>query len=326
MKIGIIGSGKFGTSLAFNFSKNFKKVYLWNRTQTNKNELVEKINNLNKGILIKKLNPNLKIIKSLKKVAENSDVILLCINAQSMFDFLAKNFNSLKNKPLVFCSKGIDTKYCLFQTEIAERFLDKKLFSVLSGPGFASDIVKEKPIALSLACKNVNLGKKLQHMLSSQSIRIYLNNDLIGTQLGGALKNVIAIACGIADANELGEGARSAIITRGFSEIRQIGKTFGCKIETLFGLSCLGDLTLTCNSKLSRNYNFGLKIGNNVKIKKDNKETVEGEKTANAAFLISKKYQLDLPIIKTVNKLIIEDIDTKEAIKKLLERPLKKEY
>ena len=105
-------------------------------------------------------------------------------------------------------------------------------------------------------------------MLSSPSIRIYLNNDLIGTQLGGALKNVIAIACGIADANELGEGAKSAIITRGFSEIRQIAKTFGCKIETLFGLSCLGDLTLTCNSKLSRNYNFGLKIGNKVKIKK----------------------------------------------------------
>ena len=102
---------------------------------------------------------------------------------------------------------------------------------------------------------------KLNHQVSI----IDLNNDLIGTQLGGALKNVIAIACGIADANELGEGARSAIITRGFSEIRQIGKTFGCKIETLFGLSCLGDLTLTCNSKLSRNYNFGLKIGKNLK-------------------------------------------------------------
>ena len=259
-------------------------------------------------------------------VVENSDVILLCIKAQSMFDFLAVNFNSFKNKPLVFCSKGIDTKYCLFQTEIAEKFLDKKLFSVLSGPGFASDIVREKPIALSLACKNVNLGKKVQHMISSPSIRIYLNNDLIGTQLGGALKNVIAIACGIADANELGEGAKSAIITRGFYEIRQIGKTFGCKIETLFGLSCLGDLTLTCNSKLSRNYNFGLKIGKNLKNNKHHKETIEGEKTANAAFLISEKYQLDLPIIKTVNKLIIEDIDTKKAIKKLLERPLKKEY
>jgi len=97
LKIGIIGSGKFGTSLAFNFSNNFKKVYLWNRTQTNKNELVEKINNLNRGILIKQLNPNLKIIKSLKKISENSDVILLCINAQSMFDFLAVNFNICRN-------------------------------------------------------------------------------------------------------------------------------------------------------------------------------------------------------------------------------------
>ena len=199
-----------------------------------------------------------------------------------------------------------------------------------SNSDLSHDLEKLKDGQLKLAgiienlVNNQNLGKKVQNIISSPSIRIYLNNDLIGTQLGGALKNVIAIACGVADAKELGESAKSAIITRGFYEIRQIGKALGCQVETLFGLSGLGDLSLTCNSKLSRNYNFGINICKNIK-KKNKKETIEGKKTANAAVLISKKYQLDLPIIQTVNDLINENIEISKAIQNLLERPLKNE-
>lgn len=326
MKIGIIGSGQFGSALAYNFSKNKKIIHLWNRSEINKDIVIKKLNYFENGNFINKLNPKLKIKNSLLKLVEKSDVILFCIKAQNLFKFLNKNYSLFENKPLIFCSKGIDSKYCLFQTEIGEKFLNKKYFSVLSGPGFASDIIKEKPIALSLACHDETLGKKIQTLISSPSIRIYLNNDLIGTQLGGAIKNVIAIACGISDSKELGQSAKSAIITRGFYEIRQIGKALGCKVETLFGLSGLGDLSLTCNSNLSRNYNFGFNIDKNINNRKRKKETIEGEKTAKAAALISKKYQLDLPIINTVNDLIRKDIELSKAIQNLLERPLKKEF
>ena len=325
MKIGIIGSGQFGSSLAYNFTKNLKEVNLWNRSTVKRGIVIDKLNSLNGNNLINQLSPNLKLSTSLPKVVKNSDIILLCIKAQSLFSFLGDNYKFFQNKPLVFCSKGIDSKTCLLQTEIGEKFLNKKYFLVLSGPGFASDIIKQKPIALSLACRNENLGKKIQKNISSQNIRIYLNNDIIGTQVGGALKNVIAIACGIVDSKQLGESAKSAIITRGFYEIRQIGKSLGCEIETLFGLSGLGDLSLTCNSKLSRNYNFGVKIGKNLYKQKKNEETVEGEKTAKAAVLIAKKYRLDLPIIQTVSDLINENIEITKAIQSLIERPLKKE-
>jgi len=325
LKIGIIGSGQFGSSLAYNFTNNLKEVNLWNRSNIKRGIIIDKLNSLNGGNLINQLSPNLKLSTSLPKVVKNSDVILLCIKAQSLFNFLRDNYKFFQNKPLVFCSKGIDSETCLFQTEIGAKFLNKKYFLVLSGPGFASDIIKQKPIALSLACGDENLGKKIQKTISSQNIRIYLNNDIIGTQVGGALKNVIAIACGIVDSKELGESAKSAIITRGFYEIRQIGNSLGCEIETLFGLSGLGDLSLTCNSKLSRNYNFGLKIGKNLYKQKKKEETVEGEKTAKAAVLIAKKYRLDLPIIQTVSDLINKNIEITKAIQNLIERPLKKE-
>ncbi len=325
MKIGIIGSGQFGTSLAYNFSINLKEINLWNRTKINKNIIIKTLNSLSNESLIDFLSPNFKIRKSLLNVVENSDIILLCIKAQSLKNFLEENYSSFENKPLVFCSKGIDSETCLLQTQIGEKFLNKNNFLALSGPGFASDIIKQKPIALSLACEDEFLGKKVQKIISSPSIRIYLNNDLIGTQLGGSLKNVIAIACGIADSIELGESAKSAIITRGFFEMRQIGKALGCQDETLFGLSGLGDLALTCNSKLSRNYNFGVNFYKKIKSKKNKNETVEGKKTTNAAVLISKKYQLDLPIIQTVNDLINEKIEISKAIQHILERPLKNE-
>ena len=325
MKIGIIGSGQFGASLAHNFSKNLKEINIWNRSNINKKIIISKLNSLSGENLKNQLSPYFKIRRSILNVVENSDIVLLCIKAQSLINFLGENYSFFENKPLVFCSKGIDSESCLFQTQIGEKFLNKNKLLALSGPGFASDIIKQKPIALSLACNDQNLGKKVQNIISSPSIRIYLNNDLIGTQLGGALKNVIAIACGVADAKELGESAKSAIITRGFYEIRQIGKALGCQVETLFGLSGLGDLSLTCNSKLSRNYNFGINICKTIKKQQDNKETIEGKKTANAAVLISKKYQLDLPIIQTVNDLINGNIEISTAIQNLLERPLKNE-
>ncbi|MFL2802844.1 MAG: NAD(P)-binding domain-containing protein [Paracoccaceae bacterium] len=162
MKIGIIGSGQFGSSLAYNFTNNLKEVNLWNRSNIKRGIIIDKLNSLNGGNLINQLSPNLKLSTSLPKVVKNSDVILLCIKAQSLFSFLRDNYKFFQNKPLVFCSKGIDSETCLFQTEIGAKFLNKKYFLVLSGPGFASDIIKQKPIALSLACGDENLGKKIQ--------------------------------------------------------------------------------------------------------------------------------------------------------------------
>lgn len=211
----------------------------------------------------------------------------------------------------------------LLQTEIGEKFLNKNQLGVLTGPGFASDIINQKPIALTLACKNKKIGKSIQGCLSTSSIRPYLSSDIVGAQVGGALKNVIAIACGITEAKGLGDSARVAVMTRGFSEIKEIGLALGCDLETLMGLSGLGDLTLTCSSMKSRNLNFG----KNLVLQKSTKNyaTVEGRETASAACHIAERFGLEIPIMKSVDLVIKGTIAIDEAINSLLSRPLRRE-
>ena len=325
MKISIIGGGSLGSALAFNYCSNSKYVSIWNRTKITNQTLLDLSKLLNKKKSLRNSQKLFTITSSLEEAVHDANVVLLCIKAQSVFEFLNKYSSFLISKPIVFCSKGIDSKTLLFQTEIGEQFLNKNHFAVLTGPGFAKDIMAQKPIALTLACKDNEMGNSIQNFLSTPSIRPYLSSDIIGAQLGGSLKNVIAIACGITEAKGLGDSSRIAVMTRGFSEIRKIGLALGCNPETLMGLSGLGDLSLTCNSKLSRNFNYGKKLVSDVKNSRNTFDTIEGKETAAAACEIADKFSLDVPIIRLVNYVIKGTIEIDAAINSLLSRPLRKE-
>ena len=296
MKISIIGGGALGSALALNYASNQKKVIVWNRTRKTTEEILEYKFSNNQRISSQKCIEYLETTNSIEDVVHDSNLILLCIKAQSVYQFLKKYSSFLISKTVVFCSKGIDSESLLFQTEIGDKFLNKSHLAVLTGPGFAADIMAEKPVALTLACQNKKIGNEIQNLISTSSIRPYLSSDIVGAQVGGSLKNVIAIACGITEAKGLGDSARIAVMTRGFTEIKKIGLVLGCELETLMGLSGLGDLTLTCSSTRSRNFNYGKQLA--CENFQTNEKTIEGKYTVAAACLLADQFGLDVPIMK----------------------------
>jgi len=195
--------------------------------------------------------------------------------------------------------------------------------AILTGPSFAADIARGLPTALTLACADEAKGMALQQALTTPNLRLYRTRDIIGAELGGALKNVIAIACGAAMGAGLGESARAALVTRGFAEMSRMAVHLGAEVETLHGLSGFGDLILTCTSDQSRNYRFGLSLGQNQPFDAD--VTVEGAATARAVLAKSRDMRLDMPITSAIVGLIDHKLSVSDAMEMLLARPLKEE-
>ena len=207
-------------------------------------------------------------------------------------------------------------------SEISEEFFPKVETMVLSGPNFANEVALGLPTAYVLSGRNKSRIKEIGSLISNKTFRPYFNTDIIGTQLGGAVKNIIAIACGIVVGKELGENARSSILTRGLQELVYLGKKMGAKKDTFFGLSGIGDLNLSCSSVNSRNFNFGFKLGEGKNISKLKKENylVEGLHSCNAVIELAEKFKIDMPITKAV-KQVISGEKISEVINKLLSRP-----
>ncbi len=313
MTIGIIGAGAFGTGLAMAMAETGKNVRLWARA----NASIMQTKRENPKYL-----PNLRFPESLSVTGNLQDLagcaaILLVIPAQQTASFLARN--PLPKAPLILCAKGIDLASGALQTQLAVQHCQGAL-AVLTGPSFASDIANSLPTALTLASEDNAQGQALQHLLSTPRLRLYLSDDPIGAQLGGALKNVIALACGMTIGAGLGESARAAVLTRGFAEMSRVGVAMGAKPETLQGLSGLGDLTLTCSSAKSRNFAMGLAIGQGKK--PDSGVTVEGIATAKA---VAKTIDVDTPIADAVSAIFAQEITLPQAMDALLSRPLKQE-
>ena len=231
----------------------------------------------------------------------------------------------------IICSKGIDMKNNKLLSEIVSELFPKSKIAILSGPCFANEVAQKKPTAVILSIKNRKSFDKIKNIISKKYFRIYYNNDLVGSQLGGSIKNVYAIGAGIIKGLNLGENAQSAYISRSFAEILRLGKKMKAKEKTFFGLSGLGDLILTCNSKKSRNTFFGLSI---VKFKKKNinnilmsKKTItEGYYTSKALFKLSKKYKIEMPISNSIYKILYKKADIQKEINLILSRSLKKEF
>jgi glycerol-3-phosphate dehydrogenase (NAD(P)+) len=251
------------------------------------------------------------------------DTVLLAIPAQTLPAFLSAHANALSGKNLVACCKGIDLTRMTGPASTIGDLVPDAVPAMLTGPSFAADIARGLPTALTLACANDVQGEILQAALSTATLRLYRTTDTVGAELGGALKNVLAIASGIAMGARLGESARAALITRGFPEMQRLALALGGQAETLSGLSGFGDLVLTCTSDQSRNYRYGFALGRGDTF--NSNTTVEGAATARAVRQLAGKLKIDMPICTVVADLTTGATDVASALNALLSRPLKEE-
>jgi glycerol-3-phosphate dehydrogenase (NAD(P)+) len=320
MSIAVIGAGAFGTALACALAEGGHEVLLWSRS-------AQQAKTSAKTRSSPRL-PDIKLPKGVSPISNlattaHAKLVLLVVPAQKTAKFLAKHAAQLPEAPLVLCAKGIDLQTFQLQTGIAATLAPDHPVAVLTGPGFAAEIARGLPTALTLACRDEQLGKSLQRHLSTDRLRLYLSTDTTGAQLGGALKNVIAIAAGIVIGAGLGESARAALMTRGFAEMRRLGVAMGGVDETFNGLSGLGDLALTCASPMSRNFAQGLALGSDS-VQASGK-TVEGVATAEATCALALKHNVEMPVAQVVAAILSRKITVDEGVDALLSRPLKQE-
>lgn len=317
--IAILGAGAFGTSLAISLARAGQKVHLIPRGDTQVALLEQDREN-------KQRLPGVAFPDSLNVTAHIPDkagIVLAAIPTQVMADYLTPLAPILADRVVVTCNKGIDLKTGLGPAGIVRVACPGAKVAVLSGPGFAQDIARNLPTAMTLACMDEERGQQVQQMLSTPTLRLYLSTDVTGVEMGGALKNVIAIAAGLVAGAQLGESARAAIITRGYAELTRFALARGAEAETLAGLSGLGDLVLTCTSPTSRNYAHGQKIGAGEV--PDRTKTVEGAATAGIVATLARELGVEVPITEVVNKILNEEMDVMRAQEILFARPLRKE-
>jgi len=320
-RIGVIGAGAFGTAMACTTARGGHEVRLWAR-DTALAEAIQKKRENTRYLAGVALPVTLQATGNLAELV-NSDCLLIVIPAQKLRMFLQQNDLSQITCPIILCAKGLETGTGLRQTEIARQEGLTGTVAVISGPGFAPEMARGMPTALSIACTNAEVGKKLQSDLSSASLRLYLSEDVTGVQLGGALKNVYAIACGIIVGADLGESARAALMTRGYAEMSRLVQVLGGRPETLVGLSGFGDLALTCTSPQSRNFTFGATLGKAAQAGEG--ITVEGIATARAVVDLAKHHRLDMPVAQIVADVLEQKLTVSEALQTLMARPLRKE-
>ena len=323
MTIGILGGGVWGSALARILSQH--KVIIYARDE-----------NIVKSINEHKINPKLKYSSFNENVSATSSLsdftgvtfLFIALPAQKIREvFQELKINKIKN--IILCSKGIEISSSKFLTEVINELTNYKTISVLSGPSFSSEVSQNLPTAVTLATEKKKDFDKISELITSKNFRMYYSSDLIGTQIGGALKNIYAIASGIAEGLNLGENAKSALISRSFVEMTRFAEKFKANKNTLFGLSGLGDLILTCGSHSSRNTQFGIKIASskyeNFSDLIQSQEVTEGYYTVEAVYNISKKNNIEMPIMESVYNILYNKYDIKEELIKLLNRPLKDE-
>ncbi len=318
--ITVMGAGAFGTALAISLSRN-GPVKLWARDTEHARDMERNRENAKRlgGIEIPR---HIEVISTIEPM-QPGEPCLLAVPTQQLRGLLARHANAFTGCHLVACCKGVEMKTGLGPTQIIAELVPTASSAMLTGPSFAQDIARGLPTALTLACADAAIGERLQSNLTTPNLRIYRTTDTIGAELGGALKNVVAIACGVVMGAGLGESARAALMTRGFAEMSRMASHLGADPETLSGLSGFGDLTLTCTSDQSRNYRFGLSLGRNEAF--DPSTTVEGSATARAVTARAKALGIEMPITTAVVALIDGSLHVEQAMDMLLSRPLKEE-
>ena len=326
-RAGILGGGAWGTALAQSARRAGRDVTLW----AYEFETVSEVNSHHTnrvylpGVV---LDPAIKATAKAKEVAD-ADLILLVVPSQflrAVAKEIAPHFEA--GKPVVICAKGFEETSGTFMSGIVKEVLPEAEVAVLSGPSFAGEVARNLPTALTLACESETLGARLMAALAHRNFRLYWSSDVIGTQVGGTVKNVLAIAAGIVEGREFGRNAHAAVTTRGFAELVRLGTKLGGRFETLTGLSGLGDLILTCSSIQSRNMSLGVALGEGqalADILGARKSITEGVYSASAVVALAKKHGIEMPICEAVHNVVKGRMSLDEAIEALLSRPLRPE-
>ena len=331
VQIGVIGAGSWGTTLANLLAKKGFSTTLW----VYEEELIGSIaTNRENHLYLPGVELDGKIIPtgSLKEACQNKDLLVNVTPSQVVRGIIQHIKDYLSPQSLlVSASKGIENNTLLTMSEVIREALslnEKSRIAVLSGPSFAREVSREIPTAVTIASENEEQAQQLQQIFSTPYFRVYTNPDLIGVEMGGSLKNVIALAAGISDGLRFGYNTRAALITRGLAEISRLALKMGASPLTLAGLSGLGDLVLTCTGELSRNRTVGMKLGQGVgldQILKDMKMVAEGIKTTRSAYHLSEKLNVPMPITEQVYNILYQKKDPKEAVTELMTRDLKVE-
>jgi glycerol-3-phosphate dehydrogenase (NAD(P)+) len=318
--IGVAGAGAFGTALAVALAREGRSVRLWARDAGHVAEMARTRTNESRlpGVAFP---DSLSVTTDVTELA-GAEAVLLALPTQALGAFLTLHGGELNTTALVACCKGVDLTSLRGPTALIAEACPDSAAAILTGPSFAADIARGLPTALTLACVSGE-AERLQHLLSTPTLRLYRTSDVVGAEMGGALKNVIAIAAGVVIGAGLGESARAALITRGFAEMQRFAIRFGARSETLSGLSGLGDLVLTCASTQSRNLRYGLALGADQAF--DQHITVEGASTALAICRLAEAQDIDMPVATMVAQLIAKEIPLDQAIRSLMSRPLKEE-
>ncbi|OEU67182.1 MAG: glycerol-3-phosphate dehydrogenase [Desulfovibrio sp. S3730MH75] len=329
MKIAVIGAGAWGTTLANTLAKKDLNVSLWVREQ----ELVEEIKKTGRNTVFL---PDFDLAKNLRcdsdpaKVMEGADYFILVVPSQFMRSALIDLKHLFPQNPAVICaSKGIELNTGAPMSQVIFEALEglNPRYAHISGPTFAYELSAEMPTSVALGCEDEELGKEVQAIFASEYLRVYTNPDYRGVEIGGAIKNIMAIAAGIADGLKFGHNARAALITRGIAEMGRLGTAMGANPATFMGLSGMGDLVLTCTGDLSRNRQVGLKLGQGLKLSEILKMRMvaEGVKTTESVHALAQKLSVEMPITEQVYKILYEDKNPAEAVRDLMGRDLKPE-
>lgn len=328
MRLSVIGDGGWGTTIAINLAKSGHEIKLWGPFS----DYIETLKKTRENI---KFLPGVKIPKEIELTSdicgavEGAGFIVIAVPSQYMREVLEKLEScEYKNTKFISATKGIESKTLLRMSEVITQILGDVKISVISGPSIAYETARELPTTIVVASEDAGFSKEVQSIFSTDRFRVYTSSDKIGVEVGGSLKNVIAIASGIADGLGFGANSKAAILTRGMQEIRRLGVAMGADRETFSGLSCMGDLITTCMSKHSRNRWLGEEIGKGKKpqdVIGSTEMVVEGFVTAGSAYELAKKYNVDMPITNEVYNVLYGGKDPKEVVISLMSRTLKDE-
>jgi glycerol-3-phosphate dehydrogenase (NAD(P)+) len=322
--IGVVGAGAWGTALALSAARSGHNVIVWAREAA----VVESVTarRENTAFLPGAMWPeNVSATNDLNAMAR-ADLVLLASPAQALRT-VARELKPVlaQGTPVLICAKGMERRSGQLMSEVCEQELPDAMLGMLSGPSFATDVARGLPTAITLALRDADMGLALVQALSSPSLRLYYTTDATGVAVGGAIKNVLAIACGIVEGKGLGDSARAALTARGFAEMTRFGVALGARPETMTGLSGLGDLILTCSSRQSRNFMFGVGLAQGKRASENPGPLAEGAETAAALVQRAGELGVDMPIAHAVAQAIEGRLTVDDAIAQLLSRPLKTE-